>query len=463
MAPVNSPSSFRDPSGRVFLHEGLVFRSIDHSYQTEYDLLMGSGLHADLVDLGLLISHEESEVDDSFSTIPYKVIKPEQIPFISYPYEWSFSQLKDAALATLEIQKQALAYGMTLKDASAFNIQFLRGRPVLIDTLSFDVYQEGDPWSAYKQFCQHFLAPLALMAYRHVGLNKLSQVHIDGIPLDLASSLLPLRTRIKPSLAIHLHLHSHLQNKHSSTDSKKSRDKSQGNGKFKRGAFLGLLDSLESAIKGLKLRSRTTEWSDYYDGDSYTEAGMANKLEIVGEFIKEAAPNSVWDLGGNTGRFSRLASDMGIQTVSFDLDPIAVEKNYNTVVAENESSILPLISDLSNPTPSIGWSNNERMSLGDRGPTDMVMALALIHHLAIGNNVPLEMIAEFLNGLCTWAVVEFVPKSDKQTMRLLESRNDTFPDYNSENFELAFSRHFDIRSKVRVVDSERDLYLLKAR
>lgn len=389
----------------------------------------------------------------------YKILKPEVMPFISYPYEWSFSQLKDAALTTLEIQKKALDFGMTLKDASAYNIQFLRGRPVLIDTLSFQAYREGLPWVAYRQFCQHFLAPIALISYRHVEMGRLSRNYIDGIPLELARSLLPMRTRLVPSMQIHIHLHAKLQSKSGhSADIKKSHK-----GSFSLRAFRGLVDSLESAVNKLRWKPIGTEWVDYYDDDSYTPEALDSKIEAVKGFLDAVKPETLWDLGGNTGLFSRLASNMGVQTISFDMDPAAVERSYLTSRTQNETMLLPLILDLSNPSPKIGWANMERMDLPDRGPKDMLFALALIHHLVISGNVPLGMIAEFFRKLCEWAVIEFVPKSDKKVMQLLATREDVFTNYTQEDFERTFSTFFDIRSVTKLVNSERTLYLMRGK
>ncbi len=451
------PSSFRDPSGFVFTREGEIFRQVNQVYREHYDFLMGSGLYEALVDSGLLIRHDEVESGPAGQFDAYKILRPEPIPFISYPYEWTFSQLKHAALATLEVQKKALEFGMTLKDASAYNVQFLRGRPVLIDILSPEVYQEGEPWVAYKQFCQHFLAPLALMSYKHVGLVQLFRIYIDGIPLDLAHSLLPNRTFLKPSLQMHIHLHSKLQKKigHRAETTRRRQ------GSFNLLAFKGLIDSLESAVKKLRWLPLGTEWADYDKEDSYDEAASNHKMEVVAAFLREVRPRTVWDLGGNTGRFSRVASDMGIHTVSFDKDPAAVEKNYLTSVTQKETNLLPLLLDLTSPSPMIGWANRERMDLFQRGPADMLFALALIHHLVISENVPTSMVADFFSRLCTWAIVEFVPKSDKKVVHLLATRKDIFPTYTQDNFELDFSTYFEIKSRQRVNSSERTLYLMK--
>ena len=204
-------SSFRDPDGFLFAAGNILYRQVNLAYRNHYDRLMGSGLFQELGKKDLLISHTETDMARKFSHDAYKIIRPEVVPFISYPYEWCFDQLKDAALATLQIQKCALDFGMTLKDASAYNIQFFHGKPKLIDTLSFEIYKEGSPWIAYRQFCQHFLAPLALMSYRDVRLSQLMRIYIDGIPLDLASSLLPFRAFLRPSLWAHIRLHAGMQ------------------------------------------------------------------------------------------------------------------------------------------------------------------------------------------------------------------------------------------------------------
>ncbi|GAI82895.1 unnamed protein product, partial [marine sediment metagenome] len=376
------PSSFRDPSGFLFLRDGLIHRQVNTVYKENYDHLINSGLYKTLVDAELLIPHDEADVGYAKSDKAYKIIKPELIPFISFPYEWCFSQLKDAALTTLKIQRTSFNFGMSLKDCSTYNIQFRKGKPIFIDTLSFEKYRQGQPWVAYRQFCQHFLAPLALMSYKDIRLNQLFRVYIDGVPLDLTSSLLPFRSRFVFSLLSHLYLHAKSQ-KHFAD---KPIDMSCH--KMSRMGFLGLIDNLESTIKKLKWTPRGTEWADYYQDTNYSSGALHHKKQIVAEFLDKINPKSVWDLGANVGIFSRIASDKGIQTISFDIDPAAVEKNYLECVERNETNILPLLLDLTNPSPGIGWENQERTSLLERGSADTVLALALIHHLAISNNLP---------------------------------------------------------------------------
>ena len=453
----NIPSSFRDPSGFLFHREGSIYRQVNISYKENYDHLVNSGLYEALVDAGLLIPHEEVDIQGAKSDKAYKIIKPELIPFISYPYEWSFSQLKNAALTTLEIQKKSLDFGMCLKDCSAYNIQFRKGKPVFIDTLSFEKHREGQPWVAYRQFCQHFLAPLALMNYRDIRLNQLFRVYIDGVPLDLASSLLPFRTRLIFSLLSHIHLHARSQ--------KQFGDKTVNINRHKMGplSFLALIENLGSIVKRLKWQPQGTEWANYYEDTNYSPRALEHKKQIVAEFLDKTNPKSVWDLGANVGLFSRIASGKRIQTISFDIDPVAVEKNYLECVEKGETNVLPLLLDLTNPSPSIGWQNQERMSLIERGPADMVFALALIHHLVVSNNLPLNKIAQFFDKICASLIVEFIPKSDSQIQRLLSTREDIFPDYTQQVFEREFAEYFTIWRCVKIRDSDRTLYLMENR
>lgn len=448
------PSSFRDPSGFIFLQKDLIYRQINISYKNNYDKLINSGLYKTLIDSDLLISHVECDLDNIKSNEAYKVIKPEMIPFISYPYEWSFSQLKDAALLTLEIQKKALSFGMSLKDSSAYNIQFRKGKPIFIDTLSFEEYKKGQPWVAYRQFCQHFLAPLALMSYKDIRLNQLLQVYLDGIPLDLASSLLPVRTRLLFSLLVHIHLHAKAQKYYSDKVLNTSKKK------VTEFSFRGLLNSLESVIKKMKWKAHGTEWSDYYENTNYSNDGLNQKKQIISDYIDRVNSKLIWDLGSNTGVFSRIASKKNIPVISFDIDPAAVEKNYLFSVENNEKNILPIVFDITNPSSGNGWENKERMSLLERGPVDTVFALALVHHLAISNNLPLYKIANFFNKICFSLIIEFIPKEDSQVQKLLFTREDIFPDYTKQNFELEFKKYFIIKDIIKLSDSERIIYLM---
>jgi hypothetical protein len=451
-------ASFRDPSGFLFRQEGNLFRQINHSYALDYQQLMESGLYDKLIKIGLLIPHHESEVTPAEPDLAFKIIQPEQVPLISYPYEWPFSFLKDAALATLRIQKIALKYGMSLKDASAYNIQFHRGRPVLIDTLSFEKYVEGKPWVSYRQFCQHFLAPLALMAYTDVRLSQLMRIYIDGIPLDLASRLLPSRTRFKFGLLTHIHIHAQAQQKYAGQNVKTPQSSSR---QMNKEAVLALIESLESTVKKMEWKLGGTEWGDYYNDTNYTDNSFEHKKELVAAWVNRVSPKSVWDMGANDGTFSRLASVNNIPTAAFDIDPTAVEKNYRQIKSLKEENLVPLVLDLTNPSPSIGWHNQERDSVFGRAPVDMVFALAIIHHLAISNNVPLTHLADLFYDLGRWLIIEFIPKSDSQVQRLLQSRLDIFSHYTQGDFEQVFEDRFTIHEKIAIQKSERYLYLME--
>ena len=455
------PASFRDPSGFLFSRGGVLYRQVNKAYEREYARLMESGLYEKLVKVGLLIPHVELETSliesDAAGATAHKVIQPEHVAFISYPYEWSFSQLKDAALATLSIQKRALKSGMSLKDASAYNIQFVRGKATLIDTLSFEIYKEGEPWVAYRQFCQHFLAPLALMALKDVRLNQLLRVYIDGVPLDLASGLLPAKTRLNFGLLTHIHLHAGAQKKYSGQEVK------AGSGTMNKQAMVGLIENLEATIKKLSWSPEGTEWGNYYDITNYSDAAFQHKKELVRDWSMRVKPALAWDLGANNGVFSRVVGETGSYVVSFDVDPAAVEQNHRQLKSEKMENLLPLLLDLTNPSPAIGWANRERESFGSRGPADLVLALAVIHHLAISNNVPLPQLADFFAETGKWLVIEFVPKEDSQVKKLLASREDIFPSYTRDGFESAFKEKFIFHEAVNVHESERVLYLMETK
>jgi hypothetical protein len=457
MTEGKEPSSFRDPSGFLFFRDGALFRQINRVYKDDYDLLMGSGLYTALVEKGLLVAHDEVGVEPLAPDEAYKVVKPREISFLSYPYEWCFGQLKAAARATIEIQKIAFAHGMCLKDASAYNIQFVRGKPIFIDTLSFRRYRKGEPWVAYRQFCQHFLAPLAVSCYRDIRLHALLKTHMDGIPLDLAGRLLPFRTRFSFSLLTHIHLHARNQSKYGG---KPIDVKAYSITPFQ---LSGIIDDLSRCVEKLEWRTPRTEWGAYYDDTNYSEEAFREKKRLVDAFIDRAHPRAVWDLGANRGDFSRLASARGIDTVSFDIDPAAVESNYGICRDGRDEHLLPLLLDLANPSPGIGWEGRERKSLIERGPVDMALALALVHHLAISHNVPFTLISPFLKRICGHLVIEFVPKEDSQVRRLLASREDVFPWYAEDCFERDFSRDFIIEEKARIAGSDRTLYLMRSK
>lgn len=448
-------SSFRDPSGYVFYQDGELYRQIRQCYQKQYDTLMESGLYQALISGGLLVEHQLAQVETG-DPDAYLVIQPERIPFITYPYEWSFSQLKDAALTTLKIHRRALDFGMVLKDASAYNIQFHQGAAKLIDTLSFDFYSEGTAWVAYGQFCRHFFAPLFLMKYTDLRLQQLLRIYIDGIPLDLADRLL----KGKGGFAAKQHIHWHAQSaaKHTQDGKASNRLKTVRISKFN---HIALIDSLIRTIEQLKLENIQTEWMDYYQNTNYSEEARKSKEELFAALIQEKPFQTIWDLGANDGRFSRIALAHRVKlAVAFDNDPLAVDQNYRRI-KETGENIIPLLLDLTNPSPGIGFANQERIPVNNRMKPDCIVALAVIHHLAISNNIPLRKIAEWLADMSDHLIIEFVPKEDSQVQILLATRDDIFTEYHQAGFEEAFGGCFSLIRKEPVRDSARIIYLFE--
>jgi len=449
-------SSFRDPHGFVFERDGIIYRQVNEAHEAHFAAFLSSGLYERLVQEGLLVRHEEVTLDLAAEPGAIHVLRPERIQFVSYPYEWGFLQLRDAATLTLRVQELALDHGMSLRDASAFNVAFRGSRPVFIDTTSFEILPEGRPWVAYRQFCEHFLAPLALMAYRDVRMGQLTRVWLDGIPLDLAAGLLPSRASVRPGLAMHLRMHARTQRTRASDRS--SRDRT-----FSPQAFRGLIESLLKAVEGLTEPAGYSVWRDYYgEADHYTDAAAREKERVVASWLEELQPTCVWDLGANTGRFARLASSSA-DTVAFDLDPFCVDEAYRRARADGDERLLPLVMDLANPSPGVGWMNEERSGVWARGSADLVLALALIHHLAIGRNVPLPAFAETLSRSGRHAIVEWVPKDDPKVTVLLRDRADVFGGYSREGFEAAMAPHFHVGGVEPLPGSDRLLYRLRRR
>ncbi|MCR9105644.1 MAG: class I SAM-dependent methyltransferase [Gammaproteobacteria bacterium] len=457
-------SSFRDPAGYVFVFDNILYRQVNEKAEAEYRGFVDCGLYQCLVDKQWLIEHIEVQ-DPRGRTGSGCILQPRELPYISYPYEWSFQQLKDAALLTLSVQRMALQYGYSLKDASAFNVQFDGCSPIFIDTLSFERYQDGKPWVAYRQFCQHFLAPLAVAAHKEHRLRKLALAYIDGIPLDLASKLLPGKTWLHYSLLSHLHLHARAQAHYADHSADKSSKARKNVGILPKAHLLALLESLEAAVRKQHPASFDTEWKNYYDRTNYSSRAASHKAELLETFLGKVTGTIrlIQDLGSNNGHYSRVAAKYGAYVVSQDVDANAVDSNYRHLTQHGPKNILPLELDLTTPSPAVGWANSERMSFADRCGADVILALALIHHLAISNNLPLDEVAIFFAERCRWLIIEFVPKDDSQTERLMSARTDIFSEYNETGFESAFERSFRIHEKIAIEATHRTLYLMESR
>jgi hypothetical protein len=451
--------SFRDPSGFVFEKENCFFRAINQSYQYEFENFISSGLCEKLRHQQLLIPFYD-ESGNHYTA--WKTIRLEKIPFISYPYEWAFEQLKDAAITTLHIQLEALDHGMSLKDASAYNIQFWRGKPTLIDHLSFELAEHGKPWSAYRQFVMHFLGPLALMAKSDTRHALHLRNFIDGLPLDYISHALPLTSWLNPSFFIHIHLHAKFQKNFSNTKSSSHR---HGKSRLNRAGISSktlknLAYSLLAAVEKLRLPSYLdTEWGNYYEETNYTQKSFSFKKDVVNQVCERYHPRRVCDLGANDGKFSRIAAENSELVISADVDPVAVNKNYQNARNNDLIQLLPVLQDLCNPSPALGWANEERSSFLDRAHSDFVMGLALVHHLCIGNNLPLTHVARLFYSIAPVALIEFVPKEDSQVQRLLASREDIFTEYTIDNCIRAFRAHYRSVERIEIPDSCRTLLL----
>jgi len=459
VGPTRDPGSFRDPSGFVYRRDGVLYRQVNRVFADDWQAAVDAGLLRRWQESGRLVRHER--VDISLAADPDRalaVLRPEPVDFVSYPYEWTFGQLKDAALLTLDLQEDAERAGFTLRDASAYNIQFHRGRPILIDSLSVEHLNPAEPWAGYRQFCQHFLAPLALMARRDIRCGLMLRDHVDGIPLDLASTLLPARTWLAVGLASHVHLHARAQRRFAHAGPPARRAAGMGTTRH-----AALLDSLRRTIQGLRWSPGGTEWADYDRQTSYSDAGIRAKESIVEAMLRDAGGSVAWDLGANVGRFSAIAARLGRRVIAWDVDAAASERHYQHLKASGETSVLPLVQDLVNPSPGLGWAGAERAGFVDRSDADVVLALALVHHLAISNNVPLEWIAALFARLAPNAIVEFVPKDDPMVRRLLGSRRDVFADYTQDGFERAFGTRFRIVARMPIADSTRVLYRLERR
>ncbi len=447
------PSSYRDPSGFIFEAEGVLYRQVNLSYKEEYDFFITSGCYDKLVAKKMLVSHKKIEENKTGSSEWYTTLEPAYIPFISYPYEWSFTMLKDAALLTLDILKESLAFDIVLKDATPFNIQWKDGQMIFIDSLSFEKFQ-NKPWIAYRQFCENFLAPLLLMHYKKEPLQSLSLAWPEGIPLSIAKSLLPWRSRF----SIHTYLHIHL---HAGMATKKHKDK-KAEHLFSQKKLLNLIASLETLITSLHLPDSSSTWSDYYTEAAQRNNYLQEKKTLVKQWLSTESPfKTAIDAGANAGEFSRLLAQRNIFTIATDFDPYCINTLYKETKAAGIKNILPLLLDLSNPTPSVGVNNEERASFLERANADLIVCLAVIHHLVIGKNIPFNKVASLLCALGKTLIIEFVPKEDEKVQLLLTTKKDIYTNYCKEEFLNVFSNYYTVYKEEKIADSGRILFFMK--
>jgi hypothetical protein len=407
-----------------------------------------------LVKKGLLIPHEEIAENLSGLDHWHKTLKPQKIPFISYPYEWSFDMLKAAALLTLQLVEECIPFGVMLKDATPYNVQWLDGKFIFIDSLSFEKYDASKPWIAYRQFCETFLAPLSLMRFSKQPLQPMLLAWPDGIPISVAKSLLPWRSRFFFYTFLHIHLHERFSAATRSSQNPKTA--------FTEKKLTNLISSLRSMIQASEWKGKQTVWENYYAEASQRADYLQLKKNIIGQWLDELKEaGSAVDLGANDGEFSFLLSQRNIQTISCDLDHTAINNLYKKITTEKIKNILPLVMDLSHPSPAIGLNNKERNSFIERMKADLGFALALIHHLAIGKNIPFSKIAELFAAMTRYLIIEFVPKQDEKVQYMLQQKKDVYADYSEEDFVKSFSQIFSIQKKQAIGDSGRTLYLMR--
>jgi hypothetical protein len=449
-------SSFRDPSGYVFIEDQVVKRVINPIYFKQYSALNESGFYSKLFQNKLLIQHHElSRTDNQI------IIQPEQIPFIIYPYEWSFNQYKEAALLTLKLQKYCLERDFYLKDASAFNIVFHKGKAIFIDTLSFDFYINNSPWRAYKQFVTHFLGPLVLAHFHGAQMLRLMSNFIDGIPLKMIVSMLPLRSKINPFLYSNLHLLAKFENKHNQDNKGESKISP-----LSKMAQLNIIESLYDYIKKLSLRENS-EWGNYYKKTNYSDTAFKFKSNVINSWVKSLEPKTLIDIGGNDGTFARMINSKVNQVLICDIDNNAIDHNYKTIKTNKEEYITPFVLDVLNPSASIGFNNKERFSFLDRikkFEPDITLALAVIHHISLSGNIPFEMSAKFFASFSRCLIIEFPKRKDSWVERLLNNKTDFkdhFEFYTIENFERVYANYFEVVEKKSIKNTERVMYLLK--
>ncbi|MBC8459372.1 MAG: SAM-dependent methyltransferase [Deltaproteobacteria bacterium] len=422
--------------------DGKIYRSIFAPGVKDFEALRDEGVYDKLIEAGLLLPYDEVNLGNLApeGTI-YCLVHP-RIPMISYPWEWSFAMLKDAALIHLDAMEELIPLGFWLRDASAFNVQYDGNRLRLIDTLSIGRRVPESPWVAYQQFCSHFLASLVMAAYCDIRTLALWRNYIDGFPLDLAAKTIPFWRRYTPRLFMHLSLHARFQSK---ADRKQDigKQKSPHKVKISNRGLIGIIRSLRRTIEGITWRSSSKIWMDYGDIRTYQPQDLAQKSAYVDRVIRRLRPNMVWDLGANTGEFSLIAASHGAFVVSIDGDPCCTEFLFQKVSTEGIRSILPLTMDLANPSPELGWNNSERLSLKDRGPADLLLALALIHHLVFSCCVPLALIAQWFGILSRHVLVEFVPPEDPMVQKLLAHRNNEHHPYSMDQFKTSFGNIFN--------------------
>ncbi len=451
---VYEQGSFRDPAGTVFFSDGAVYRTISPNVLPEIEKLFNSIFFQNLINSGKVI--KSNLVKNTFDVCGKFILHHDKIPFVSYPYEWSFSMLKDAALLTLNILKDCINNGYILKDGTAWNITYYNGSMIFFDVLSIEKYEEGQVWNGYQQFCQEFLNPLFLKSYKNLNFNDYFRGLLSGIDIKLMSKIFNLSDIFRPGIFKHVFLNAFLTNN-------KKIASSTINNKYKlpKIALLSMIEGLLSVVKKLNYNNADSVWVDYSNKNTYTNADEVIKVDFVKKLFCSIQNNSnIIDLGCNTGKYSYLSSEFH-NIISCDIDNDCIEQIYKKVSTEKNKSITPIVINLMNPSPNVGWELTERKSIYDRLNVNCFLSLALIHHICIANNVPIKRFVAFLRRIAPRGIVEWVEKDDPMVQFLLRNRKDIFSTYTWEHFMESVKQHFDLKEFITLNDGHRKLCWLE--
>jgi len=453
------PGSFRDRTGRVFYHRDGIYRMLGREALANWEMLRATRFFADGVAAGSIVGTER--VEPSSAEVAdlgdwAAVLQHERVPFISYPYEWCFGMLQAAALLQLDMLAAALGEGMTLKDSTPFNIQWRGTTPVFVDIPSFERYRDGEAWGGYRQFCKLFLYPLLLQAYKDVPFHPWLRGSIDGIEPGDVNNLMSLRDRLRPGVLLHVTLQARAESRYA-PGAKDVRQDLQRAG-FNRDLIAANVARLRKLVAGLSWAAAGSTWSDYGATHSYSDADRARKVEFVRAAASVRRWTLAWDLGCNEGTFSRIAGEHAETVVAVDGDHLTLEHLYRSLRESGQRTILPLYENLADPSPDLGWRGLERKALTRRGRPELILCLALIHHLVIAANVPLHEVLDWLVALGGVLVIEFVDKRDPMVQRLLQNKDDQYGEYTQEEFERLLAERYEILRTEPLPSGTRTLY-----
>ena len=457
---VPDPGSFRDRSARIFHAGEAVYRGLTAEALADWKQLSRTRFFESFTAQGRIVKTEVPPLEDLPSEPELRgweaVLRHQRIPFISYPYEWSFGMLREAALLQLDLLAAALDEQMTLKDASPFNVQWIGAQPVFIDIASFTRLRAGEPWIGYRQFCQLYLNPLLLFAYKGVSFHAWLRGSLEGIDLNDFRRLMSLRDLLRPGVLTHVVMHSRLQDRYAGTEKNVRRVLHDAG--FTTSIMRTNVNRMRRLVSALPSPGRQSAWTSYATNNTYDEQDEAGKVAFVGAVVQTVRSRRVWDLGCNTGRFSSLAAAHADYVVAVDADHAVIDALYRRLAMEGIRNVLPLVANVASPSPALGWRGVERQPLEARGRPDLVLCLALVHHLSITANLPLVEIVDWLAGLGARLVIEFVTREDPMVMRLLQQSTAIHNDYDPAIFEAALTRRYIIERRTALPSGTRILF-----